>query len=122
LCNEILQRLYKEAYLDLSKPYQQNNPQSAKQDNQATTILKEVAGAARTALGSTNSGNTDQLGKKVTTDIKNQAINKTEGLVNDKANKFLNAFGAGRSEVSINGSWLGCLAWQTVDCFAGKAC
>jgi hypothetical protein len=30
----------KEAYLDLSKPYQQNNPQSAKQDNQATTILK----------------------------------------------------------------------------------
>ncbi|CAC9433405.1 hypothetical protein [uncultured Gammaproteobacteria bacterium] len=93
----------KEAYLDLSKPYQQNNPQSAKQDNQATTILKEVAGAARTALGSTNSGNTDQLGKKVTTDIKNQAINKTEGLVNDKANKFLNAFGAGRSEVSING-------------------
>ncbi|CAC9647409.1 hypothetical protein [uncultured Gammaproteobacteria bacterium] len=93
----------KEAYLDLSKPYQQNNPQSAKQDNQATTILKEVAGAARTALGSTNSGNTDQLGKKVATDIKNQAINKTEGLVNDKANAFLNAFGAGRSEVSIDG-------------------
>jgi hypothetical protein len=29
------------------------DPQSAKQDNQATTILKEVAGAARTALGST---------------------------------------------------------------------
>jgi hypothetical protein len=26
----------KEAYLDLSKPYQQSNPQSAKQDNQAT--------------------------------------------------------------------------------------
>jgi hypothetical protein len=35
--------------------------------------------------------------------LKNQAINKTEGLVNDKANKFLNIFGAGRSEVSING-------------------
>jgi hypothetical protein len=53
--------------------------------------------------------------------LKNQAINKTEGLVNDKANKFLNIFGAGRSEVSINGmntgrlnysikTWLGCLA------------
>jgi hypothetical protein len=63
-------------------------------ERKATTILKEVAGAARTALGSTNSGNTDQLGKKVATDIKNQAINKTEGLVNDKANAFLNAFGA----------------------------
>ncbi|VVM21924.1 hypothetical protein BSPWISOXPB_1522 [uncultured Gammaproteobacteria bacterium] len=46
------QQSNKEAYLDLSKPYQQNNPQSApKKDNQATTILKEVAGATRTALG-----------------------------------------------------------------------
>ncbi|SSC07294.1 inverse autotransporter beta domain-containing protein [bacterium endosymbiont of Bathymodiolus sp. 5 South] len=94
----------KEAYLDLSKPYKQKNPQSAtKKDNQATILLKEVADSARTALGSTNSGNTDQLGNKVTTSIKNQAINKTEGLVNDKANTFLNTFGAGRSEVSIGG-------------------
>jgi hypothetical protein len=73
----------------------QNNPQSApKKDNQATTILKEVAGAARTALGSTNSDNTDQLGNKVTTSIKNQAVNKTEGLLNNSVNEFLNAFGA----------------------------
>jgi predicted flavoprotein YhiN len=43
------------------------------------------------------------LNNKVTTSIKNQAINKTEGLVNDKANTFLNTFGAGRSEVSIGG-------------------
>jgi hypothetical protein len=56
----------KEAYLDLSKPYQQNNPQpTSKKDNQATTILKEGAGATRTALGSTNSDNTGQLGNKV---------------------------------------------------------
>ncbi|CAC9437163.1 hypothetical protein, partial [uncultured Gammaproteobacteria bacterium] len=61
------QQSNKEAYLDLSKPYQQNNPQpTPKKDNQATTILKEVAGATRTALGSTNSDNTDQLGNKVT--------------------------------------------------------
>ena len=97
----------KEAYLDLSKPYQQNNPQSAKKDNQATALLKEVAGTARTALGSTNSDNVDQLGNKITTGIsnqlKNKAINKTEGFVNNKANKFLNAFGSGRSEVSIGG-------------------
>ena len=97
----------KEAYLDLSKPYQQNNPQSAKKDNQATALLKEVAGTARTALGSTNSDNVDQLGNKITTGIsnqlKNKAINKTEGFVNNKANKFLNAFGSGRSEVSISG-------------------
>ncbi len=97
----------KEAYLDLSKPYQQNNPQSAKKDNQATALLKEVAGTARTSLGSTNSDNVDQLGNKITTGIsnqlKNKAINKTEGFVNNKANKFLNAFGSGRSEVSIGG-------------------
>jgi hypothetical protein len=36
------QQSNKEAYLDLSKPYQQNNPQSApKKDNQATTILSQ---------------------------------------------------------------------------------
>ena len=98
------QQSNKEAYLDLSKPYQQNNPQpTPKKDNQATTILKEVAGATRTALGSTNSDNTDQLGNKVTTSIKNQAVNKTEGLLNNSVNEFLNAFGAGRSEVSISG-------------------
>ncbi|WP_180324161.1 inverse autotransporter beta domain-containing protein, partial [bacterium endosymbiont of Bathymodiolus sp. 5 South] len=102
------QQFNKEAYLDLSKPYKQKNPQSAtKKDNQATTILKEVAGTARTALGSTNSGNTDQLGNKITkgvsNQLKNKAINKTEGFVNNKANTFLNAFGAGRSEVSIGG-------------------
>ena len=98
------QQFNKEAYLDLSKPYQQNNPQpTPKKDNQATTILKEVAGATRTALGSTNSDNTDQLGNKVTTSIKNQAVNKTEGLLNNSVNEFLNAFGAGRSEVSIGG-------------------
>ncbi|WP_139699079.1 inverse autotransporter beta domain-containing protein, partial [bacterium endosymbiont of Bathymodiolus sp. 5 South] len=104
------QQFNKEAYLDLSKPYTYNwnNAQpTTKQDNQATTLLKKVAGTARAALGSTNSDNANQLGNKLTTGIrnklKNQAINKTEGLVNDKANKFLNAFGAGRSEVSING-------------------
>jgi BioD-like phosphotransacetylase family protein len=52
-----------------------------------------------------NSGNTDQLGNKITkgvsNQLKNKAINKTEGFVNNKANTFLNAFGAGRSEVSI---------------------
>ena len=95
------EELNKEAYLDLSKPYTHKQSNTTKKDNQAITLLKEVAGTARTALGSTNSDNTDQLGKKVATDIKNKAINKTEGFVNNKANTFLNAFGAGRSEVSI---------------------
>ena len=100
------QSFNKDAYLDLSKSYTYNwnNSQPViKKDNQATTLLKEVAGTTRAALGSTNSGNTNQLGKKVATDIKNKAINKTEGFVNNKANTFLNAFGAGRSEVSISG-------------------
>jgi hypothetical protein len=50
-----------------------------------------------------DSDNTDQLGNKVTTSIKNQAVNKTEGLLINSVNEFLNAFGAGRSEVSIGG-------------------
>jgi hypothetical protein len=57
-----------------------------------------VEAGVNAALGSTNSNNANQLGNKLTTGIsnqlKNQAINKTEGLVNDKANKFLNIFGA----------------------------
>jgi hypothetical protein len=58
--------------------------------NKATTLLKEVAGTVRNALGSTNSDNANQLGNKITTgisnQIKNQAVNKTEGLINSKAN------------------------------------
>jgi hypothetical protein len=42
-----------------------------------------------------------KITKGVSNQLKNQAINKTEGFVNNKANTFLNAFGAGRSEVSI---------------------
>jgi hypothetical protein len=34
--------------------------------------------------------------------LKNKAINTTEGLINDKANKFVNQFGSGRSEISIH--------------------
>jgi hypothetical protein len=41
--------------------------------------------------------------------LDNKAINKTEGFVNNKANTFLNAFGAGRSEVSIGGLSSKCL-------------
>jgi hypothetical protein len=38
-CDKVTHVIFnKEAYLDLSKPYQQNNPQSAKQDNQASKI------------------------------------------------------------------------------------
>ncbi len=101
------EELNKEAYLDLSKPYTHKQSNTTKKDNQAITLLKEVAGTTRTALGSTNSDNTGQLGNKITkgvsNQLKNKAINKTEGFVNNKANTFLNAFGAGRSEVSIGG-------------------
>jgi hypothetical protein len=46
-----------------------------------------VAGTERNALSSTNSDNANQLGNKITTGVsnqlKNQAANKTEGLIND---------------------------------------
>jgi hypothetical protein len=49
-----------------------------------------------------SSYNPDQLGNKVTTSIKNQAVDKTEGLLNNSVNEFLNAFGAGRSEGELH--------------------
>jgi ABC-type proline/glycine betaine transport system ATPase subunit len=61
----------------------------------------------RNALGSTNSDNANQLGDKIAVGVKNQlknkAINATEGLINAKANQFVNQFGSGRSEISIHG-------------------
>jgi hypothetical protein len=43
-----------------------------------------------------------KLGNKITTGIshqlKNQAINKTESFVNNKANTFLNAFGGNHQQ------------------------
>jgi hypothetical protein len=68
-----------------------------------------VTGLGLVVSKNINTGNCHvaQLGNKITTGIshqlKNQAINKTESFVNNKANTFLNAFGAGRSEVSIGG-------------------
>jgi hypothetical protein len=78
----------------------------SKKDNQATRLLKEVGGTVRNALGSTDSDNAGDLGSKITTglqnQLKNKAINTTEGLINDKANQFFNQFGSGRSEISIH--------------------
>jgi hypothetical protein len=88
----------------LNQEYNWNNPQSYyKKDNQATTFLKEVGGTLRNALGSTDLDNVGELSHKISSGLKTQAINKAEGLMNDKANQFVNQFGAGRSEISIHG-------------------
>jgi hypothetical protein len=34
--------------------------------------------------------------------FRNKIVNTTEGLINDKANKLVNQFGSGRSEISIH--------------------
>jgi hypothetical protein len=106
---ENTQQFNKAAYLDFSKPYTHNwnNSQpTTKKDNQTVILLKEVGGIVRNALGSSNSDNANQLGDKIAVGVKNQlknkAINATEGLINDKANKFVNQFGSGRSEISIH--------------------
>lgn len=47
------------------------------------------------------------MGNKITTGLQNQlesqAISTTEDIINDKANQFVNQFGAGRTEISIHG-------------------
>jgi uncharacterized protein (TIGR02145 family) len=95
----------KSAYLDLNTEY--NQTVVNKKDSKTTTFLKEVAGTVRNALGSTDSDNVGELGNKITTglqnQLENQAISTTESIINDKANQFVNQFGAGRSEISIHG-------------------
>jgi ElaB/YqjD/DUF883 family membrane-anchored ribosome-binding protein len=77
--------------------YWESSTEKALKEN--ATLLKEVAGTARAALGSTNSGNTDQLGNKITTGIshqlKNQAINKTESFVGTRPPRAIFAIGVG---------------------------
>ncbi len=104
------QQFNKAAYLDFSKPYTYNwnNTQAVnKKDNQATTLLKEVAGTVRNALGGIDSNNANQFGKTLSTNVanqlKNKAISTTEGFINDKANEYANSIGSGRSEISIYG-------------------
>ncbi len=104
------QQFNKAAYLDFSKPYTYNwnNTQAVnKKDNQATTLLKEVASTVRNTLGGTDSNNANQFGKTLSTNVanqlKNKAISTTEGFINDKANEYANSIGSGRSEISIYG-------------------
>ena len=92
----------KATYLDLNTEYTQTVVN--KKDSKTTTFLKEVGGTLRTALGSTDSDNAGELGNKISSGLKTQALNKAEGLMNDKTNQFFNQFGSGRSEVSIHGS------------------
>lgn len=91
----------KSAYLDLNTEY--NQTVVNKKDSKTTTFLKEVGGTLRNALGSTDSDNAGELSHKISSGLKTQTINKAEGLMNDKANQFLNQFGSGRAEISING-------------------
>jgi len=98
----------KERYLNLYTDYSYTNePSSPKSDNAATTLLKEVGSVIHGAIGSTDSDNASELGSKITEGItshlKNQAISKTETLINDSANQLINQFSPGRSEISING-------------------
>jgi len=61
----------------------------------------------RNTLGGTDSNNTNQFGKTLSTNVanqlKNKAISTTEGFINDKANEYANSIGSGRSEISIYG-------------------
>ncbi|WXT99321.1 MAG: hypothetical protein Ctma_0017 [Catillopecten margaritatus gill symbiont] len=97
----------KEAYLNLGQQYSDNNTQVAvKEENTIDTLLKEIGSSVRNALGGTDSDNANQLGKKITDNLKNKAnntvINKTEGFINQKANELANSIGNGRTEISVH--------------------
>ncbi|WP_428087727.1 inverse autotransporter beta domain-containing protein [Candidatus Thioglobus sp.] len=102
-----IQDFDKAAYLNLNQNYT-NDYQAinAKEENEKISFFKEIFSSVRNSLGGTNSDNTNQLGDKITSDLKskleNKAINETESFINTQANEFANSFGNGRTEISIH--------------------
>ena len=100
-----VQAFDKAAYLDLNQTYTQNHQPVTKEENTATTLLKEVFSSARNTLGGTNADNTNQLGNKITDNLKDKlesnAVSETESFINTQANEFANSFGDGKTEISI---------------------
>ncbi|MBA5248247.1 MAG: hypothetical protein FE834_01735, partial [Gammaproteobacteria bacterium] len=97
----------KSSYLDINTEYNANTPKNAKRkDRKAEALLKEAGGIVYGAVGTTDSDNVDQLGNKIITGVKsklkNKAISGTERYINDKANKFANQFGSGRTKITIS--------------------
>ncbi|KAA0446355.1 MAG: hypothetical protein FXV79_05575, partial [Candidatus Thioglobus sp.] len=82
-----------------------------RKESQARKIFKQLttesAKIARQTLGSTDSDNTAEFGKKfkksLKQSLKSQAVSKTQSYINSKANEFANKFGQGRTEISLSG-------------------
>ena len=85
-----IQSFDKAAYLDLNQNYA-NDYQAinTKEENAKIGFFKEIIGSVRNALGSTNSDNTDQLGAKITSDLKAKLENKLEDSTIGEAQRLI---------------------------------
>ena len=90
----------KEAYLDLSQEYTPNQV-VIEQDNSFTSFFKDIYVGFLSTLVGTKSSNVDQLPNKISNNLANTAIGKTESFINKQANTVASSFGSGKTFVSL---------------------
>ena len=92
------------AYLEPSREFplhqgQTSATQAASNNKGANAVFSsDVFAAVRSSIGEAQ---LNQLGDKIPTALAQTAINKTENLINQKANEMANSVGNGKTEISL---------------------
>lgn len=90
----------KEAYLDLSQEYTLNQV-VIEQANSFTSFFKDIYVGFLSALVGTKSSNVDQLPNKISNNLANTVIGKTESFINKQTSTVANSFGSGKTFVTL---------------------
>jgi hypothetical protein len=109
----------KEAYLNLNQQYSFNSQEIIKKESAFDTLFTEVLHSMRNELGATNSDNIDQLGNRISDNLKNKVVNNSfdtaEEFINKTANEFVNndnKIGGGKTLISLNKTVDGSLTYS----------
>jgi len=90
-------KAYLELNLNLNQEQTQTN-QTSKEEGAHLVFYSDAFAAVRAAIGGAQ---VNQLGDKISTALAETAINKTENLINQKANQMANSVGHGKTEISF---------------------
>jgi len=98
------QDLEDKAYLELNRELNLNQEQTqtnqtSKEEGAHLVFYSDAFAAVRAAIGGAQ---VNQLGDKISTALAETAINKTENLINQKANQMANSVGHGKTEISFH--------------------
>jgi uncharacterized protein (TIGR02145 family) len=104
---DYINQFNKEAYLNLNQEYNFNNQEFVKKESVLDDIFTEALYSVRNELGSTDSDNVNQLGSRISDNIKNKIVNssisKTEQFINKTANELINdEIDNGKTIISVN--------------------